>query len=61
MEWSPWAFLRTMGTGVGEADQRSGKASDRLFEDPENGLLGGRGKEDQGEDRQVLFALYHEE
>ena len=50
-----------MGTGVGEADQRSGKAGDRLFEDPENGLSGGRGKEDQGEDRQVSFALYREE
>ena len=42
----PYAFSRTVGRGVEETDEGSGGAGDRLFEGAENGMLGGRGEEE---------------
>ena len=36
-----------MGTGPGEARERSGGVGDRLFEEAENGMLCERGEEDR--------------
>ena len=44
--WSPQAFRRTMGTGIGEADEISGEAGDRVFEEVEDGMSGGKGEEE---------------
>lgn len=38
-----------MGTGPGEARERSGGVGDRLFEEAENGMLCGRGEEEDYE------------
>ena len=44
--WSPQALLRTMGRGIGEADEISGEVGDRVFEEVEDGISGGKGEEE---------------